>query len=127
MNINASMCWILSPHGLLGNYSGPKSAWRKWVERSAVRAPTSSNPRLCSAKDARPVMRNLQRDICDDRSNNWGQFFGLDGWVPTWSGIGIGVLIPCISGGTPGKELSFWEMTTSQVPFRLAATIVIMP
>jgi hypothetical protein len=26
---------------------------------------------------------------------------------------------------SPGKELSFWETTTSHVPFRLAATIVI--
>jgi hypothetical protein len=36
-----------------------------------------------------------------------GQCFGLDGWIPNWSGIGIGVFIPSNSGATPGNGNEF--------------------
>jgi hypothetical protein len=60
-------------------------------------------------------------------SADLGRYLGLDGWIPTWSGIGMGVLIPSNSGATPGKELSLCETTTSHLPFRFSTTIVIIP
>jgi hypothetical protein len=91
-------------------------------------SPLASDTLVCARLKIRARLSTICKEtLAIDCSNSQGQFFGLDGWLPIWSGIGIGVVIPCISGGIPGKELSFWETTTSQVPFRFAVTNVIIP